>query len=62
MTEAERREAEKELAHDPLAEEAGEGPGQARIAFGPFLILAIIECLLFGRDILGAYLAWIQPL
>lgn len=60
MTPEERAEAEKELAEDPLAEEAGEGLGQARIAFGPFLILAIIECLLLGRDVLGAYLAWIE--
>jgi leader peptidase (prepilin peptidase) / N-methyltransferase len=60
MSEEERREAEKELAEDPLAEEAGDGLGQARIAFGPFLILAIIECLLIGRDVLGAYLAWID--
>lgn len=60
MTPEERAEAEAALAADPLAEEAGEGIGQARIAFGPFLVLAIIECLLFGRDVLGAYLAWIK--
>jgi len=41
-------------------EEAGEGVGQARMAFGPFLALATLECLLLGRDILGAYLAWID--
>jgi len=52
--------AEKELAEDPLAEEAGEGVGQARIAFGPFLILATIECLLLGRDVPGLFLAWID--
>jgi leader peptidase (prepilin peptidase)/N-methyltransferase len=60
MTPEERAIAEKELAEDPLAEETGEGIGQARIAFGPFLVLATIECLLFGRDVLGAYLAWIE--
>jgi leader peptidase (prepilin peptidase)/N-methyltransferase len=48
----ERAAAEKELAEDPLAEEAGEGLGQARIAFGPFLVLATIECLLVGRDVI----------
>jgi leader peptidase (prepilin peptidase)/N-methyltransferase len=58
MTPEERAEAEKELAADPLAEEAGEGVGQARMAFGPFLVLAAIECLLVGRDLKGAYLAW----
>jgi len=56
----ERAEVEKELAEDPLAEEAGEGLGQARIAFGPFLILATIECLFVGRDVFGAYLDWID--
>jgi len=33
-----------------LLEEAGEGVGRARIAFGPFLILAILETLLIGRE------------
>ncbi|EYF04008.1 prepilin peptidase [Chondromyces apiculatus] len=60
MTDDERAEAEKELAEDPLAEEPGEGFGQARMAFGPFLALATLECLLVGRDIIGAYLAWID--
>jgi leader peptidase (prepilin peptidase) / N-methyltransferase len=55
-----RAEAEKELAEDPLAEEAGEGLGQARMAFGPFLVLATIECLLVGHDLGGAYLAWMN--
>ena len=56
----ERAEVEKELADDPLTEEAGEGLGQARIAFGPFLILATIELLLLGRDVIGAYIDWID--
>lgn len=60
MSEEERAEAEKELAEDPLAEEPGEGFGQARMAFGPFLALATLEFLLIGRDVLGAYLAWIE--
>lgn len=60
MSPEERAEAEKELAEDPLTEEAGEGLGQARIAFGPFLILATIECLLLGRDVSGLFLAWID--
>jgi leader peptidase (prepilin peptidase)/N-methyltransferase len=46
----ERAEREAELAADPLANEPSEGWGQARIAFGPFLILAILEVLLLGRD------------
>jgi leader peptidase (prepilin peptidase)/N-methyltransferase len=60
MSEEERAEAEKELADDPLAEEPGEGVGQARMAFGPFLALATLEFLLVGRDVVGAYLAWID--
>jgi leader peptidase (prepilin peptidase)/N-methyltransferase len=56
----ERAELEKELAHDPLAEEAGEGLGQARIAFGPFLILATLEQLLLGRNVLDLYLDWVD--
>ncbi|AUX38071.1 MULTISPECIES: A24 family peptidase [Sorangium] len=60
MSPEERAAAEKELAQDPLAEEPGEGFGQARIAFGPFLALATLECLLVGRDILEAYFSWID--
>ncbi|MEP7126560.1 MAG: prepilin peptidase [Byssovorax sp.] len=60
MSPDDRAAAEKELAEDPLAEEAGEGVGQARIAFGPFLILATIECLLLGRDVPALFLAWID--
>jgi leader peptidase (prepilin peptidase)/N-methyltransferase len=61
MSPDERAEAEKALAADPLAEEAGPGVGQARMAFGPFLVLATIECLLFGRELITAYLAWLGP-
>ncbi len=46
----ERAEVEAELAKDPLAAEPERGWGQARIAFGPFLILATLECLFLGRD------------
>jgi leader peptidase (prepilin peptidase) / N-methyltransferase len=58
MSPEDRAEAEKELAEDPLAEEAGPGLGQVRIAFGPFLALATIEYLLVGRDVLSA---WMGP-
>jgi leader peptidase (prepilin peptidase)/N-methyltransferase len=61
MTPEERAEAEKELAEDPLAEEPGDGVGQARMAFGPFLVLAALECLLFGRELQSAYFAWMNP-
>jgi leader peptidase (prepilin peptidase)/N-methyltransferase len=58
MSPEDRAEAEKELALDPIAEEAGEGLGQQRIAFGPFLSLATLECLFFGRDVLSTYFGW----
>lgn len=61
MSPEERAEVEKELAEDPLAEEAGEGLGGARIAFGPFLSLAAIECLFVGRETIASYFAWIDP-
>ena len=61
MSPEERAAAEKELADDPLTEEAGDSPGQARVAFGPFLVLATLEVLLFGRDLSTAYASWIEP-
>jgi len=57
---AERRELElelDELAKDPLAEDPEEGFGKARIAFGPFLILATLECLLIGSDRIYAWIS-----
>jgi leader peptidase (prepilin peptidase)/N-methyltransferase len=58
MSPEERAEAEKELAEDPLAEEAGPGLAGARMPFGPFLSLAVLECLFFGRDLLRIYFGW----
>ncbi len=59
--EAVRREREEALAagepldpeEDPVALPPGEGLGAARIAFGPFLILAALEWLLFRGWLLG---------
>ena len=62
MTPDERALAEKELADDPLAEEAGEGLGQARMPFGPFLALATIEALFIGRDVIAEYFSWTEAL
>ena len=57
MTPEERAEVEKELAEDPLMEEADEEDvGLARIAFGPFLALGTIEYLLFGQQALRWFL------
>jgi leader peptidase (prepilin peptidase)/N-methyltransferase len=55
----ERAVAEAELAQDPLYETSSGGAAMARIAFGPFLALAMLEYLLFGRDVLGDYLRWL---
>ncbi len=53
-TVGEEREAlERELADDPLAEEPEPGLGGARLAFGPFIVLAILELMLFGNWIRG---------
>ncbi|HEY4120272.1 MAG TPA: prepilin peptidase, partial [Byssovorax sp.] len=46
----ERAKIEAELADDPLYGEAEEGLGRARVAFGPFLSLAMLECMLIGRE------------
>jgi leader peptidase (prepilin peptidase)/N-methyltransferase len=62
MTPEDRAVAEKELADDPLTEEAGEGIGQARLAFGPFLALATIECLFIGREAIAEYFSWTDAL
>jgi leader peptidase (prepilin peptidase)/N-methyltransferase len=61
MSPEDRAEAEKELAADPLAEEAGPGLGQVRMPFGPFLSLATLECLLFGRELVNVYFGWLGP-
>ena len=44
-------EAKRALAEDPLAQPQGEGLGQARLPFGPFLILGVLEFLLAGDRI-----------
>jgi leader peptidase (prepilin peptidase)/N-methyltransferase len=48
-TPEERAEIEAELAQDPLAGEPEAGFSKARIAFGPFLVLATLELLVFGE-------------
>ena len=62
QAEGEEREAlERELALDPLAEAPAEGLGRARLAFGPFLCLAIIEYLFFGEIVLQELVGPIPP-
>jgi leader peptidase (prepilin peptidase)/N-methyltransferase len=59
-TPEERAAIEAELASDPLASEPEQGIGKARLAFGPFLVLAALELLVFGdfirQELLGAVL------
>jgi leader peptidase (prepilin peptidase) / N-methyltransferase len=55
----ERRRLEEELALDPIGEEPEEGLGKARLAFGPFLVLALIEFQLFGKLLVDEYLRWL---
>jgi leader peptidase (prepilin peptidase)/N-methyltransferase len=59
-TPEERAELEQELALDPLAQEPEAGFGKARIAFGPFLVLSVLELLVFGgfirEELLGQLL------
>ncbi len=48
-------EAAQILADDPLGDEPGEGLAQARLPFGPFLILSILELLFFGERVERVY-------
>ncbi len=52
----ERERLAAELAADPLADEPEEGLLRARLPFGPFLVLAVLEHMLFGRELVGFYL------
>jgi leader peptidase (prepilin peptidase)/N-methyltransferase len=62
LPEAERAQAEAELARDPIHEPSPSpgSIGQARIAFGPFLALATLEYLLLGRDFIEGYVRWMS--
>jgi leader peptidase (prepilin peptidase)/N-methyltransferase len=51
-TPEERAELEREIALDPVAQAPEPGLGRARLAFGPFLCLAILEYLFFGEVVL----------
>ncbi len=48
-----------ELAKDPIADDPEEGLGKARLAFGPFLVLATLEYLLFGGAIVEGTVSWL---
>ena len=57
----ERRALEAELERDPIGHEPEAGLGKARLAFGPFLALSILEFMLLGDTIVQQYLelAWV---
>ncbi len=58
LSEAERQQALAELGDDILANHPGEGLGQARLAFGPFLILAMFEFMFFGGWLEQRFYEW----
>lgn len=59
MSPEEREVAEAELRNDPIYEELDGGVGQARIAFGPFLVLATLEYLLLGDTLIQHFFQWL---
>ncbi len=59
MSPEDRAAAEKENALDLVAHPPDGRFRTTAIAFGPFLALATLECLLFGRDLLALYSAWV---
>jgi leader peptidase (prepilin peptidase) / N-methyltransferase len=54
----ERAELEEELAGDPLFQEPEEGLMRARIPFGPFLALAVLEYMFVGPFVVEGFLSW----
>jgi leader peptidase (prepilin peptidase)/N-methyltransferase len=46
----------RDMSEDPLTEEPAEGLGKARVPFGPFLAIAVLEYLYFGEPLIDAYL------
>lgn len=49
-----------ELELDPIGDDPEEGLGKARLAFGPFLVLATLELLLFGPAIEQGVTSWLM--
>ncbi len=55
----ERARLEAEMALDPVALEPEAGLGKARLAFGPFLVLATLEYMLFAKELEVLYVTWV---
>jgi leader peptidase (prepilin peptidase)/N-methyltransferase len=58
---AERAALEQELREDPLATEPEPGLGGARLAFGPFIVLAILEFMFYGPVVRSELLGGLVP-
>jgi leader peptidase (prepilin peptidase)/N-methyltransferase len=58
---AEREALERELADDPLAKEPEPGLAAARLAFGPFIVLAILEFMFYGPILKYEVLGGLTP-
>ena len=58
---SDRDELERALADDPLAKEPEPGLAAARLAFGPFIILAILEFMFYGPLLRSELLADLAP-
>jgi leader peptidase (prepilin peptidase)/N-methyltransferase len=57
----EREVLERELADDPLAKEPEPGLAAARLAFGPFIVLAILEFMFYGPILKDEVLGGLTP-
>lgn len=60
-TDEERCAVQAEIEADPMAAEPEIGIGKARLPFGPFLVLASLEYLLFGSALVERYFAGAWP-
>lgn len=58
----EREELERLRDRDPIHEDLGDGFLASRLAFGPFLVLGILEHLFLGEALMGPYVAALQML
>jgi leader peptidase (prepilin peptidase)/N-methyltransferase len=59
--EEQRQTLEDELARDPIGRPPEPGLSKARLAFGPFLALAVLEYMLFARAFVDDYLSGVWP-
>ena len=53
--------SKKDLEEDPLGSAPDEGLMAARLPFGPFLILGVLEYLFVGERLTDLYAPWLKP-